>query len=442
MAARLEDIRVLAERHAREVCRNPESWTNYLDTAAKFYRYPFFDTFLIHAQKPDAVACAELPEWNRLMNRWVNRGAKGIALIDDRGPYFRLRYVFDIKDTHSVQGAKKIYLWQMNHKKEAAIRKHIQKIYGISIADKEPMPKVLMALARHLTGENIRQAMYDLNNNRGDTYLADMSEVTLLNTFTKLIEDSIAYVLMKRCGYHPLEHMDIDDFENVRLFDDINVLPYLGEAVHTITEPVLMDIGRTVAEIDRKEHEKQLEAAPIKGQMEFKLDGKNVIFEFAKEMAEELTDNENERIQANEVQETKHKEDIKEDPYGKEEQYRIHPERGLPVSEPDHKQEPQSTGHHREPGNERVAGVSKEKATERLLRITPDRKFAAGELVATTITLPLLPSPEKQKILAKPITNARKSIKIRLKEKQAEADALNSSRVPKRPQTRSKEAVI
>ena len=305
MASTVTDIRSLAERHAREVCRDPESWIGYLDMAAKFYRYPFHDTFLIHAQRPDATACAEMPVWNKSLNRWINRGAKGIALIDDTGTRLKLRYVFDIKDTHPVQGAKRIRLWQMNRNKEAALKKHLREAYGISIADREPMPRVLAALAKALTAENIRQAMYDLNRHRAETYLASMGDVALLGHFTKLIEESIAYVLMKRCGYHPLEHMDISEFDMIRMFDDINVLPYLGEAVHTITEPVLMDIGQTITEMDREEYRKQLEAAPIEGQMNFKIDGKDVIFEMNKDVTEEAKNTNN---QASEN---------KEEPYGK-----------------------------------------------------------------------------------------------------------------------------
>lgn len=445
MAAKLEDIRVLAERHDMEVCRDPESWTDYLDTAAKFYRYPFFDTFLIHAQRPEATACAAMPEWNKIMNRWINRGAKGIALIDETGPRLKLRYVFDIKDTHPVQGARKIYLWQMGHKKEMAIRDHIRKTYGISIADKKPMPRVLMALAKHLTGENIRQAMYELNRNRSETYLAGMGEVTLLNMFTKLIEESIAYVLMKRCGYHPLEHIDIGEFDSIRMFDDINVLPYLGEAVHTITEPVLMDIGKVISEIDLEEHRKQIEAAPIKGQQEFMIDGKDVIFEISKDMANEVSQKKADRTDLNEKQEKKHREDIKEDPYGKEEQYRISGEWELPVSEPDtHRSEADRSKEQAGQGDGGKTKEAKGNKPRRVRRADIDRKTAAGEIIGTAIMLPLLPSPEKQKMLARSTIKVknRTSIKAKLAEKQAEADALNKTRSIKRPRSCEKAAAL
>lgn len=111
--AKINDIRVLAEETASDAASSPRDWMAYLDTAAKLYRYPFADNLLIHAQRSQANACAELETWNEKMGRWVNRGAKGIALIDDTGPRQRLRYVFDIEDTHMVRGGRTPYLWKM-----------------------------------------------------------------------------------------------------------------------------------------------------------------------------------------------------------------------------------------------------------------------------------------------------------------------------------------
>lgn len=111
--ARLQEIRGLAEYTAKDVSSSPKDWMKYLDTAAKLYRYPFSDTLLIHAQRPDATACVSLEAWNQRMGRWVNRGAKGIALIDDTGPRRQLRYVFDVSDTHMVKGGRTPNLWQL-----------------------------------------------------------------------------------------------------------------------------------------------------------------------------------------------------------------------------------------------------------------------------------------------------------------------------------------
>lgn len=113
--AKFNDIRELAQQNARWVSNSPKDWMNYLDVAARLYRYSFKDTLLIHAQRPDATACAELEVWNKKMNRWVNRGAKGIALLDDASPRAKLRYVFDIADTHLVQGGRTPILWRIDY---------------------------------------------------------------------------------------------------------------------------------------------------------------------------------------------------------------------------------------------------------------------------------------------------------------------------------------
>ena len=129
--ARLQEIRGLAEYTAKDVSSSPKDWMKYLDTAAKLYRYPFSDTLLIHAQRPDATACVSLEAWNQRMGRWVNRGAKGIALIDDTGPRRQLRYVFDVSDTHMVKGGRTPNLWQLQKEQEEAVLDHLADAYGL-----------------------------------------------------------------------------------------------------------------------------------------------------------------------------------------------------------------------------------------------------------------------------------------------------------------------
>ena len=110
---KLERINDLSEQTEKAVIRTQENWTAYLRTATQVYKYPFSDQLLIHAQRPDATACASIQFWNKRMKRWVNRGAKGIALLDDSGAKLRLKYVFDVRDTHPIRGAPDPYFWQM-----------------------------------------------------------------------------------------------------------------------------------------------------------------------------------------------------------------------------------------------------------------------------------------------------------------------------------------
>ena len=154
----INDIRELAQQNAGYVSNSPQDWMSYLDVAARLYRYSFTDTLLIHAQRPDATACAELELWNQKMSRWVNRGAKGIALLDDTGPRTRLRYVFDIADTHLVRGGKTPLLWNLDsHEHEQAILDHLADTYGLS--QTYSMNAALLELAQQLTADNLDEAM-------------------------------------------------------------------------------------------------------------------------------------------------------------------------------------------------------------------------------------------------------------------------------------------
>ena len=161
--AKLNDIRALAESHAAEIARSVQAWTGYLDTAATLYRYDFPETLLIHAQRPDATACAEMEIWNNRMGRWVNRGSKGIALIDDSGPRKSLRYVFDISDTHMVRGGKTPYIWQMESWVRPEMSDYLADTYGLETDPEAPLPTVLMSLARAQTEENLNDAMDGLS---------------------------------------------------------------------------------------------------------------------------------------------------------------------------------------------------------------------------------------------------------------------------------------
>ena len=154
----INDIRELAQQNARYVSNSPQDWMSYLDVAARLYRYSFTDALLIHAQRPDATACAELELWNQKMSRWVNRGAKGIALLDDTGPRTKLRYVFDIADTHLVRGGRTPLLWNLDsHEHEQAILDHLVDTYGLSQTDS--MNAALLELAQQLTADNLDEAM-------------------------------------------------------------------------------------------------------------------------------------------------------------------------------------------------------------------------------------------------------------------------------------------
>ena len=250
--AKYNDIRALADIHAQEISRSPRDWTGYLDTAARLYRYDFANSLLIHAQRPDATACAELETWNSKMARWVNRGAKGIALIDDSGPRKRLRYVFDISDTHLVMGGRDPWLWQISKSNEKQILDHLTETYDLDPSENANLSAALMKVAKQYAEENLEEAMEGLEYEIKDTFLEDLDEDTILYQFRTLMTNSAYYLMAKRCGLEPMDVLEPDDFTAITDFNKLSVLSFLGNAAHEIAEPVLRDIGREIAAIIRE----------------------------------------------------------------------------------------------------------------------------------------------------------------------------------------------
>lgn len=254
----INDIRELAQQNARYVSNSPQDWMSYLDVAARLYRYSFTDALLIHAQRPDATACAELELWNQKMSRWVNRGAKGIALLDDTGPRTKLRYVFDIADTHLVRGGRTPLLWNLDsHEHEQIILDHLADTYGLSQTDS--MNTALMEVAQQLTADNLDEAMDGLAYEVAGTFLEELDEDNIRVRFRELMTNSIFYTLSRRCGQEPMDVLDDDDFIRIVDFNKLPVLSFLGNAVSEQCEAVLFDIGREMRKIYKKEITQQLE---------------------------------------------------------------------------------------------------------------------------------------------------------------------------------------
>ena len=267
--ARLQEIRGLAEYTAKDVSSSPKDWMKYLDTAAKLYRYPFSDTLLIHAQRPDATACVSLEAWNQRMGRWVNRGAKGIALIDDTGPRRQLRYVFDVSDTHMVKGGRTPNLWQLQKEQEEAVLDHLADAYGLEGGDTESLSNALMAVASYMAEENLEKAMEGLQYEIEDSFLYGLDEDSIRVMFRELYSNSAFYILSRRCGIDPMEYLEEEHFFGITDFNRLSVLSFLGNAVSQLVEPILMDIGKTIRKIQMEEQEKTVADQNYIGYNEF-----------------------------------------------------------------------------------------------------------------------------------------------------------------------------
>ena len=257
--SKLQDIRDLAQEHAVSVSGSPRDWMDYMNTASRLYRYSFSDQLLIHAQHPEATACASLELWNEKMFRWVNRGARGIALLDETGQHTRLRYVFDISDTHMVAGGRSPYLWQMQEHQREEILTHLAEVYALEEKDTATLQDALMAVAREMVSDNLEEYLDGLEYAVEGTYLEDLDEVTIRSDFRQLATDSVYYLLSRRCGLDPMELLEEEDFMHITDYNRLSVLTFLGNAASQLSESILIDIGKTVHKISLEEARKEVE---------------------------------------------------------------------------------------------------------------------------------------------------------------------------------------
>ena len=243
MPSKTEEYLALAQRTANGLTRYWESWTDYLTTASRLYKYPFADQLMIYAQRPDATACAEFDIWRNRMNRYVRRGAKGIALLDESSGFPRLHYVFDVSDTGVRRNSRDPEVWQLGPDLVQPVSEMLSKTYGIS-------------------GERVSQQLADIagklvadywDNNGGDiraivdgSLLMDYDEAGVEMQFKSAAAISVTYTLLERCGFEPAGWFDKDDFQAVYNFSTPDSVYALGAAVSDMSREVLRQIERTV----------------------------------------------------------------------------------------------------------------------------------------------------------------------------------------------------
>ena len=243
MPSKTEEYLALAQRTANGLTRYWESWTDYLTTASRLYKYPFADQLMIYAQRPDATACADYDIWNNRMNRYVRRGSKGIALLDESSGFPRLHYVFDVSDTGVRRNSRDPEVWQYNDDLKQPVSEMLSKTYGIS-------------------GERVSQQLADVagklvadywDNNGGDiraivdgSLLMDYDEAGVEMQFKSAAAISVTYTLLERCGFEPAGWFDKDDFQAIYEFSTPDSVYALGAAVSDMSREVLRNIERTV----------------------------------------------------------------------------------------------------------------------------------------------------------------------------------------------------
>ena len=248
MATKLERISRLALETSRSITSSTRHWKGFLDSAAWLYKYPFQDQVLIHAQKPEATACAEIGLWNERLHRWVNRGAKGIALIDTTEEKPHLRYVFDVSDTNSRQNTP-FALWQPKPEMYPRIAEELQNSFG-GLGDTTDPISVLFGTVMNAVMDNAGDYLEALRRELYGSSLTDQEELDAI--FQTNVADSVAYTVLKRLGFDPNEYIPDDDFELVSRFDTLETVSRLGEATADISEMILRQIERTVRAVEKE----------------------------------------------------------------------------------------------------------------------------------------------------------------------------------------------
>ena len=246
-------ISALSEETAKRVTRNDESWKKYLNTASRLYKYPFKDQLLIYAQRPDATACASIEIWNEKMHCWVNKGAKGIALLDEEGsPYTGLRYVFDISDVHKARRIGRFpQLWEMKEEHQRAVLDRLEGIYGDTNKEAGFTDRI-REIASRIAQDCYGELASDMEYLKEGSFLEELDELNIAVRVRETLADSIAYTVLKRCGMEDAELSEEIQFPYIHEFNTVETLSHIGDSISDLSKPVLMEIGKAIGAYDRE----------------------------------------------------------------------------------------------------------------------------------------------------------------------------------------------
>ena len=250
MPSKLQTYMQMADEAQRQITGSYRGWTGFLTTAARLYKYPYAEQVMIHAQRPDATACAEYDFWNEKMGRYVRRGSKGIALIDSSGERPRLRYVFDVSDTGGREFPKSRYLWEYREEHADAVSAMLESRYGVD--GKGGLPDQLERIASQLAEEYWRDYKRDILAIVDDSFLYGYDEFNVGAAFQSAAAVSIAYSLMSRCGLEADDRFEHEDFLSIFDFNTPEAAAELGTAVSRINGEVLRQIEVTVKNYERE----------------------------------------------------------------------------------------------------------------------------------------------------------------------------------------------
>ena len=238
----------LAEDTARRLTGNWERWADFLSTAARLYKYPYPDQLMIYAQRPDAIACASYDVWNDRMNRYVRRGSKGIALLDDTGDRLRLRYVFDLADTGTRQNSRDPWLWTLEDRHRIPVAAMLERRYGTAAAD---LPQQLADAAGQLADAYWADHGQEIGGILANSMLEEYDELNRGLAFKRAVTASTTFALLSRCGYAPENHFGAETFRNIYEFNTPATVAALGTAVSEGSREILLQIAAVVRQVER-----------------------------------------------------------------------------------------------------------------------------------------------------------------------------------------------
>ena len=248
MPTKAEQYAQMADQVARQLTGSWQEWAGFLTTAARLYKYPFHEQLMIYAQRPDATACAEYDLWNNRMGRYVRRGSKGIALVDDSGDRPRLRYVFDISDTGTREHSRTPWLWTMNEEHTAPVMAMLERNYDVGGGDlAQQLADVAAGLAEEYWTDHRQDILYIVDG----SFLEEYDEENIGMQFKSAATVSITYALMSRCGLEPEQYFSHEDFMAIFDFNTPATVGALGTAVSQINQQVLRQIGVTIQNYER-----------------------------------------------------------------------------------------------------------------------------------------------------------------------------------------------
>ena len=247
MANKYQLITELYRTTLLSVTETPKAWKAFLRSACNNYKCPFDEQVLIYAQKPDAMAVLEMEKWNTLFGRWVNKGATGIAVFEERNGRSGLKYYFDVSDTHESRHAKPVPVWHMEQVFETSVAESLENSFG-TLAEKESFPQAVLSAGKNLMADNMADYLVELVNTTAD--------VETVDSFPKLVENSISYMALCRMGFPADEYIPDSAFAGIERFDSVKKINCLGTAVSDIAETELRVVAKTVTQFFAKNRDR------------------------------------------------------------------------------------------------------------------------------------------------------------------------------------------